>query len=53
MRERPLNGLVLLNIHPEIIIRKEEVVDVYAYKHPKRILVVIILLIIYLKNLFY
>jgi hypothetical protein len=38
-----LNGLALytswihLNIHPEIIIKPEEVVDVYANKHPRRL----------------
>ncbi|XP_025194212.1 52 kDa repressor of the inhibitor of the protein kinase-like [Melanaphis sacchari] len=35
MGESRLNGLVLLNIHPEIIIKPEEVVDTYANKHPR------------------
>jgi len=36
MGENRLNGLALLNIHPEIIINPEEVVDIYANKHPRR-----------------
>jgi hypothetical protein len=37
MGENRLNGLALLNIHPEIIIKPEEVVDAYANKHPRRL----------------
>jgi len=37
MGENRLNGLALLNIHPEIIIEPEEVVDVYVNKHPRRL----------------
>ena len=37
MGENRLNGLALLNIHPEIIIKPEEVVDTYANKHPRRL----------------
>jgi len=37
MGENRLNGLALLNIHPEIIINPEEVVDIYANKHPRRL----------------
>lgn len=37
MGENRLNGLALLNIHPEIIINTEEVVDIYANKHPRRL----------------
>ncbi|XP_008190126.1 zinc finger MYM-type protein 1-like [Acyrthosiphon pisum] len=36
MGENRLNGLALLNIHPEIIIKPEEVVNTYANKHPRR-----------------
>jgi len=35
MGENRLNGLALINIHPEINIEPEEVVDVYANKHPR------------------
>jgi len=37
MGENRLNGLALLNMHPEIIIEPEEVVDVYANKHHRRL----------------
>lgn len=37
MGENRLNGLAFLNIHPEIIIKPEEVVDTYANKHPRRL----------------
>jgi len=37
MGENRLNGLELLNIHPEIIVEPEEVVNVYANKHPRRL----------------
>jgi signal recognition particle subunit SEC65 len=36
-RYHRLNRLALLNIHPEIIIKPEEVVDAYANKHPRRL----------------
>lgn len=37
MRENPLNGVALLNIHPKIIIKPEKEVYMYANKHPRRI----------------
>lgn len=55
MGENRLNGLVLVNIRPEIIIKplnKKGVVDVYTNKHPMRIQLLILCLHFVLKMCF-
>lgn len=37
MGENRLNGLALMNIHPEITFLPEEVIDMYAKTHPRRL----------------
>lgn len=37
MEENRLNGLAVVNLHPEIIMKSEEVVDTYANKHLRRL----------------